>query len=175
MKDQIKAWLKSQNHDRSWLGEQLGVGKRTVDSWLSTSSPIPLNKLKLIERLMEDDEAAEAQRRQQLEPTAQVFSVEVDLPTFRAYGKAALAQQRTLEEWAIHEINEAADAYFATKAATDTARSLSMLPAVLSEDPTEYAAKRVNTPTSALPAPGSADEKSMSDRLRDALGSPEAP
>ena len=115
MKDAVKAWLKSTNRERSWLGDQLGVGKRTVDSWLSTSAPIPLNKLKLIERLMEDDAAAEAQRRQQMEPTAQVFSVEVDLPTFRAYSQAALAQQKTLEDWAVGELNEAAEAYFHAK------------------------------------------------------------
>lgn len=110
MKDRIKAWLKSHNHDRDWLAEQIGVKKRTVDNWLSSPKEIPIGKLSLIERLMQDDEAAEASRRQKLIPTAQVSSLEVDLPRFRAYSAASLAQGMTLEQWAIEELNAAAEA-----------------------------------------------------------------
>lgn len=110
MKDRIKAWLKSHNHERDWLAEQIGVKKRTVDNWLSSPKEIPLGKLTLIERLMQDDESAEAARRQKLIPTAQVFSLEVDLPTFRAYSAASLQQGQTLEQWAIEELNAAAEA-----------------------------------------------------------------
>lgn len=114
MKEQIKEWLKSTQRDRTWLAEQIGVKPRTVDNWLSSPQVIPGGKLKLIERLMEDDAAAEAQRRQQLQPTAQVFSVEVDLPTFRAYSAAALASGQILEAWAIAELNAAAEAALST-------------------------------------------------------------
>lgn len=108
MKEQIKEWLKTHDHDRPWLAEQIGVKPRTVDNWLSSPQVIPKGKLALICRLMEDDEAAEAKRRQQLQPTAQVFSIEVDLPTFRAYSAAALANGQMLEQWAISELNAAA-------------------------------------------------------------------
>jgi hypothetical protein len=109
-KEEIKTWLKRYNRERQWLADQIGINKRTVDNWLSSPKEIPEGKLKLIERLMQDDEAAEAQRRLQLLPQAQIFSVEVDLPTFRAYSAAALASDQTLEQWAIHELNAAAEA-----------------------------------------------------------------
>lgn len=110
MKDQIKAWLKAKNHTREWLGEQIGVKPKTVDNWLSSPREIPSGKLTIIERLMQEDEAAEAQRRLQLLPTNQIFSLEVDLPRFRAYSAAALANDQTLEQWAIAELNAAAEA-----------------------------------------------------------------
>jgi response regulator of citrate/malate metabolism len=109
MKERIKAWLKAYNHERDWLAEKLDVKKRTVDNWLSSPQEIPSGKLTLIERLMQDDEAAESARRQKLIPTAQVFSLEVDLPTFRAYCAASLQHGQTLEQWAIDELNAAAE------------------------------------------------------------------
>ena len=136
MKDKIKAWLKSYQRDRYWLGDQLDVDKKTVDNWLSSPKEIPLSKLKLIERLMADDEAAEAQRRQQLQPTAQVFSVEVDLITFRSYSRVALAELLTLEDWVIHALNQAAATHF-------NGPTLSpILPMTLSEDSPTYGEKK---------------------------------
>ena len=114
-KDQVKSWLKATQRDREWLGWELGVTKRAVDNWLSTSNPIPAAKLSLIKRLMADDDAAAARRKQQLDPIAQVFSLEVDLPTFRAYSAAAKAAHLTLEEWSIDELNQAAAAWFKTQ------------------------------------------------------------
>lgn len=110
VKDKIKEWLKATNRSRDWLAEQVGVSPKTVHNWLSSPQEIPLGKLRLIERLMHEDEAAEAARRQKLAPTAQVFSLEVDLPTFRAFSAAALAHRQTLEQWAIAELNAAAEA-----------------------------------------------------------------
>ncbi len=110
MKEQIKHWLKERNLDRQWLADQIGVKKRTVDNWLSSPQEIPIGKERLIQRLMQDDQAREAARRLALLPQSQIFSLEVDLPTYRAYSAAALADQRTLEQWAIHELNEAAAA-----------------------------------------------------------------
>lgn len=112
MKEQIKHWLKSHGRDREWLGQQLDTEVKTVHNWLSSARAIPAAKLALITRLMADDEAAEARRRQQYDPVAQVFSLEVDLPTFRAYSQAAKAQRLTLEEWSIAELNTAADQWF---------------------------------------------------------------
>lgn len=110
MKDRIKAWLDKFDHDRYWLADKLGIEKRTVDNWLSASKDIPPVKQSLIERLIEEDEAGEARRKLQLLPQAQIFSVETDLPTFRAYNAAALSSGKTLEQWAISELNAAADA-----------------------------------------------------------------
>lgn len=107
-KDEIKAWLKTAGHSRSWLGEQCGgITKRTVDNWLSSPQEIPAGSLALITRLMAEDDAAEAQRlRRAAGAEAQIFSVEVDLPTFRAYNKAALDRNLTIEQWVIQTCDE---------------------------------------------------------------------
>lgn len=110
LKARIKQWLVPPERSRDWLATKLGTSSKTVDNWLSSSQKIPQGKALLIERLMADDEATEAQRRIQLLPQAQIFSLEVDLPTFRAYSSAALANDKTLEQWAIAELNAAAEA-----------------------------------------------------------------
>lgn len=119
MKDTIKQWLKTHGLDRDWLATQIGVNKRTVDNWLSTSKEIPEIKLALIRKVMSEAEAAEAARKQQLDPVAQVFSVEVSLPQYRRYSQAALKAQRTLEDWAIEELDRAAEEYFAKQQGAD--------------------------------------------------------
>jgi hypothetical protein len=70
-----------------------------------------LDKQGLIEKLIEAEEAAEAQRRLQLLPQAQIFSLEVDLATFRAFSSAALAAGKTIEQWCIDSLNELAAQY----------------------------------------------------------------
>lgn len=112
MKEQIKHWLKSHGRDREWLGQQLDTEVKTVHNWLSSARAIPTAKLALITRLMADDEAAEARRKQQYDPVAQFFSLETDLATFRAYSQAAKHHQLTLEEWCISELNTAAAQWF---------------------------------------------------------------
>jgi maltooligosyltrehalose synthase len=107
-KEQIKAWLKAHNRDRQWLADKLGKALQTINNWLSSAKPIPDTILALIAHLMADDAAAAARRKQQLDPIAQVFSLEVDLPTFRTYSQAAKAHHQTIEEWAIAELNAAA-------------------------------------------------------------------
>jgi hypothetical protein len=112
LKDAIKRWLKRTGRTREWLGEQMGVKKRGVDNWLSSAKQIPEGKLRLIERLIADDTEAEAQERRKAFPANQVFSLEVDLPTYRAYSEAAKEARQTLEEWSITELNEAARGFF---------------------------------------------------------------
>lgn len=115
-KQRIKDWLNAHGRDREWLAGKLpNTKKRTVDNWLSSPQDIPLSKLLQIERLMQDEEAAEALRRLQLLPKAQIFSLEVDLPTFRSYSAAALKANQTLEQWSITELNAAAEAALASK------------------------------------------------------------
>lgn len=106
-KEDIKQWLKTTGRSRQWLADQCGnISKRTVDNWLSSPKEIPLPTHALIGRLIEDDRQAEQERRKlREEPQPQVFSVEVDLPTFRDYSRAALQAQLTVEEWAIHVLD----------------------------------------------------------------------
>ena len=104
-KDDIKAWLKEHGNDRAWLGQQLGVTRKTVQNWLSTDRPIPTAKLRLIERLIQD-EAADAAQEKQLN---KVLLAEVDLPRFRRYAASALARKMTVEQWCIAELDAAAE------------------------------------------------------------------
>lgn len=107
-KGEIKAWLKEFGHTREWLGQQCGnLTLKAVNNWLSTDRPIPSGALTLISRLMEDDEAADLQRKQLNLPANQIFSLEVSLEDFRRYSRAALAAGLTLEDWAIEECNRA--------------------------------------------------------------------
>lgn len=53
-KKTVKEWLKSSKKDRQWLAEQCYVGKRAVDKWLSTAREIPIAKVALIKKLMEE-------------------------------------------------------------------------------------------------------------------------
>lgn len=114
-KARIKLWLESPNRSRDWLSTKVGTSEKTVNNWLSSAQKIPQGKAQLIERLMSDDATAEAQLRAQLLPQAQVFSLEVDLPTFRSYNAAALKANQTLEQWSITELNAAAEAALSSK------------------------------------------------------------
>jgi hypothetical protein len=111
-KELIKEWLRRVGRTREWLGEQTSSKKQTVNNWLSTRQKIPDGKLALIMRLIADDTEAEAQERRKAFPANQVFSLEVDLPTYRAYSEAAKEARQTLEEWSITELNEAARGFF---------------------------------------------------------------
>lgn len=113
-KEQIKAWLKAHNRDRSWLAEQLGKKLQTVNNWLSSAKPIPDVTLNLISRMMADDDAEEARRKAQQHPLNQLYSIEVDLPTFRLYSRAAAEQRQTVEEWSIATLNAAAEEFHRT-------------------------------------------------------------
>lgn len=106
-KNDIKTWLKRRGSDREWLGQQLSVSKKTVDNWLSVQD-IPEGKLRLIERLMADDQAEDARQQQLKQPTNHVFCIEVDMPRYRAYAVSALARKMTVEDWCISESDAAA-------------------------------------------------------------------
>lgn len=122
-RDEIKAWLKEFSRSRAWLGQQCGgIHKRTVDNWLSaTNQDIPAASLALIARLMAEDRAGtSASTAQSLNspitqspnlsitqpPNLQIFSVEVDLTTFRNYNRAALARGLTIEDWIIRTCDD---------------------------------------------------------------------
>lgn len=114
-KDTIKAWLKAHGKDRDWLGEQIGVNKRTVDNWLSSPKEIPEIKLALIQRAMADEEAAATQRAQLHNPTNHLFSVQVDRETFNLFNEASVKAQQTMEAWAITELTLAANEALGSK------------------------------------------------------------
>lgn len=47
----VREWLAAHNKDRAWLGEQVGVSKRTVDNWFAQGS-LPAGKRELVERVI---------------------------------------------------------------------------------------------------------------------------
>lgn len=48
----VREWLAAHNKDRQWLGEQVGVSKRTVDNWFSAGT-LPEAKRELVEKVIE--------------------------------------------------------------------------------------------------------------------------
>lgn len=59
-KEGIKEWLaRYPVRDRFWLADQCGVGKKTVDNWLSTAIDMPSKAILIIEGLMRADAETE--------------------------------------------------------------------------------------------------------------------
>lgn len=110
MKDEIKAWLKRLNLSREWLADKIGVSKRTVDNWLSSSIKIPERSASAIRQMIADSEKiAEG-------ISTNVFSVECSLEQFRMFSRAALYDGMILEDWALSLLDDAAKAHFAKAA-----------------------------------------------------------
>lgn len=48
----VREWLTAHQKDRAWLGEQVGVSKRTVDNWFA-AGVVPTAKRELVEKVIE--------------------------------------------------------------------------------------------------------------------------
>jgi hypothetical protein len=94
-KEAIKEWLRENGRDRNWLAQACGVGKRTVDNWLSSPRAIPHKALRIIAQLTNglSDEAA------------QNLVLQLDQPTFERFNRAAMTQGLTITEWAVEALN----------------------------------------------------------------------
>lgn len=74
----IKTWLKSpRGMSREDLAAAVGVKKRTVDNWLCGSLEIPLTKLQLVERIMEQRNAEVQQAPSNLTAVAMLMTEEM--------------------------------------------------------------------------------------------------
>lgn len=105
-KESIKAWLDAYpDRDRHWLADKCEVEKKTVDNWLSSPREIPAKALRIIEGLMRAD--LELDRAKQPAPPA-VVVLEVPLPVFNSYNRAATARGMIITEWAIEVLKQAA-------------------------------------------------------------------
>lgn len=104
LKERIKQWLRAQLRSRSWLAEQCGVKKRTVDNWLSSPQAIPAKALRIIERLMSSD----ADKPDASGVPDNLLILSVNQERFTAYNRASLAEGMTIADWALHALDEAA-------------------------------------------------------------------
>ena len=139
MKEDIKMWLRRHKRDRYWLAEAVGVKKRTVDNWLSSPKEIPVACQRLISNLMAID-AANAQQQAQDKAIVQNLVLTVPEATFEAYSRAALHHHMILKEWAIMELDNAAQ----------EARAAAL--ALLAEDPAGNGTFGQGKPHAASPA-----------------------
>lgn len=107
-KEQIKTWMKRFSRSREWLAAQCGKSKNTVNNWLSTNIEIPTDVLRLISHLIDADEAAETERKNQegADPLQNLL-VEVDVEEFKAWSRAALGKHQIVHEWALDAIRRA--------------------------------------------------------------------
>ena len=104
-KTEIKHWLRSAKLSRTWLADQCGVKKNTVNNWLSTKISIPERALIQIERLMA---RTEKELADSLEPTHQNLVLEVDVPTFERWSRAALKKGEIVTDYCHNAIEDAA-------------------------------------------------------------------
>lgn len=65
-KDDIKSWLKAIGQDREWLASECGISKSAVDEWFKKRRDIPVSYLLLIQRLMEEGQAAKQITRKEV-------------------------------------------------------------------------------------------------------------
>jgi len=100
-KEAIKEWLRENGRDRNWLAQACGVGKRTVDNWLSSPRAIPHKASRIIEQLISGQSGQALQN----------LVLHVDPPTFERYNRAAMGRGLTITEWAVDALNRAARLY----------------------------------------------------------------
>lgn len=106
-KDDIKHWLKAIGKNRQWIADQCGVTLGGINTWLSTSRPIPRQTGRLIARLMvryPSEKSAAAPKPYPVEDNAIVLTV--DDATFDAWNRAATAEGKLLREWCTDVIND---------------------------------------------------------------------
>jgi hypothetical protein len=112
-KEEIKAWLKESGFDRDWLGAQLGVSRRTVDNWLSSSIRIPGLKLQAIEQLLSKGRESLAAEPGPLLLNGQPLLLNPGKDRFNLWNKAwRQSDAETLEEWAIRALDGLAEKAF---------------------------------------------------------------
>lgn len=102
-REDIKNWLKGTGKDRAWLGETIGVSKRTVDNWLSGADPIPAAKKKLIEERMQNSAAPDQTAAVVLPLDTSSVNYITILLTQEEYAEcvsAATAEHLDLQTWA---------------------------------------------------------------------------
>lgn len=103
-KEEVKIWLKAIGKDRSWLADQASTGKRVVDSWLSTSRPIPSHGEAIITLLMTQYPSSAAALPSTDDENT--LTLTVDTPTFDSWNAAAMEEGKLLRQWAIDVLNE---------------------------------------------------------------------
>jgi hypothetical protein len=112
-KEEIKGWLKESGLDRDWLGAQLGVSRRTVDNWLSSSIRIPGLKLQAIEQLLSKGRESLAAEPGPLLLNGQPLLLNPGKDRFNLWNKAwRQSDAETLEEWAIRALDGLAEKAF---------------------------------------------------------------
>lgn len=105
-KTSIKQWLKDIGKNRDWLAEQCGVTRGGINTWLSTSRPIPRQSGRLIERLMSQHPATDNAPETPPSAADNAITLTVDDATFDAWNKAATAEGKLLRKWCVDVINE---------------------------------------------------------------------
>lgn len=103
-KDGIRLWLKAIGQDRHWLAAKLGVTKRGVDSWLSSSRPIPKSAERIIPQLME----LYAEGNGKVDDSISLV-LSVDSGTFDRWNAAATKEGKLIRQWAVDVLDREAE------------------------------------------------------------------
>ena len=95
-KDSIRKWLSEESHSRKWLAEKCGVTQKTLNNWLGSERPVPQKALRMIEKLMREDQMLDVKARLVLEFTPEEFE---------KLCEAALKDKMTIQKWAEAKLN----------------------------------------------------------------------
>lgn len=100
-KKEIKSWLKAIGKNREWLAEKTGAARLTINTWLSTSRPIPKRATVLISELMVQHPTNNSSPSEE-----NSLTLTVDSSTFDHWNTAAAQENKLLRQWAIDTLNE---------------------------------------------------------------------
>lgn len=130
-RETVLAWLETTRRSQTWLADQCGVSKQAVSNWLREKNPQPISAAAQISiwKLMEADQATPAEK------PAQNLVLEFTDEEFATIGRAALASNELVPQYAKRVLNEIAGEDVARLADEYRGRQQSLR---VAEDPKPY-------------------------------------
>lgn len=106
-REEIKTWLKSTGHNRTWLAEQMGYALCSINRILYGKEPISARAELSISRLMQNHSSPDSELQEKASPPKSVLVLSVSPAEFDTWNDAAMAQNKRVSDWAISVLNNA--------------------------------------------------------------------
>lgn len=106
-REEIKTWLKSTGHNRTWLAEQMGYALCSINRILYGKEPISARAELAISRLMQSHGSPCPELQEKALPPKSVLVLSVSPAEFDTWNDAAIAQNKRVSDWAIAVLNNA--------------------------------------------------------------------
>lgn len=106
-REEIKTWLKSTGHNRTWLAGQMGYALCSINRILYGKEPISARAELSIRRLMQNHGSPDPGLQEKDPPQKSVLVLSVSPAEFDTWNDAAMAQNKRVSDWAIAVLNNA--------------------------------------------------------------------